>query len=101
MMYYLSRCSLGLALALCMSSVVRAAGEDSAPTPASQCLASGDGYLRARLSGAIAAELDWKNDGTECIGAIRPTDGGIRMRFSRTGTAEPGTIALVFGISKL
>jgi hypothetical protein len=76
-------------------------------TPAS-CLPSGDGYLRARLTGAIKAELDWGNDGTECTGAVRPTDGGIRMRFSRPDNAAPGgaksqtgRLVLVFGIAGL
>jgi hypothetical protein len=88
----------------------------SPPAPAS-CLPSGDGYLRARLTGAIKAELNWGNDGTECTGAVRPTDGGIRMRFSRpdsapTGThadsaptgataTQPGRLVLVFGIAGL
>src|SRR5512145_567257 len=56
-----------------------------APAPAAdaKCLPAGNGYLRARLSGALRSELNWGNDGTECTGAVRPTDGGIRMRFSR------------------
>ena len=71
------------------------------PQAPSQCLPSGDGYLRARLSGAIAAELNWKNDELECVGAIRPTDGGIRMRFSPSGTHANEKIVLVFGIAQL
>jgi hypothetical protein len=65
-----------------------------------QCLPGGDGYLRARLSGAMRAELQWGNEGTECTGAVRPTDGGIRMRFTRAD--EPaGKLVLVFGIATL
>jgi hypothetical protein len=71
----------------------------AAAEPPAKCLPAGNGYLRARLSGAVSAELNWGNDGTECTGAVRPTDGGIRMRFSRPdGT---GKLVLVFGISKL
>src|SRR5258708_40190326 len=33
--------------------------------PAS-CLESGDGYFRARLAGAIEANIDWPNSGTQC-----------------------------------
>jgi hypothetical protein len=72
----------------------------AAPPPAdAKCLPTGNGYLRARLSGALSTELNWGNDGTECTGAVRPTDGGIRMRFSRTDGA--GRLVLVFGISQL
>lgn len=69
------------------------------PPAAAKCLPAGNGYLRARLSGALSTELNWGNDGTECTGAVRPTDGGIRMRFSRAEGA--GRLVLVFGIAKL
>ena len=71
-------------------------------TPAAgpaQCLPAGNGYLRARLSGAMSTELNWGNEGTECTGAVRPTDGGIRMRFSRPD--GQGKLVLVFGIAQL
>jgi hypothetical protein len=79
---------------------------DNAATAAApaRCLAGGDGYLKARLSGSLEAELNWSNDGTECTGAVRPTDGGIRMRFSRPDAAsadETGRLVLVFGIAGL
>jgi hypothetical protein len=65
-------------------------------------LPTGDGYLKARLSGAVEAELNWGNEGTDCTGAVRPTDGGIRMRFSRiAASGHDRAIALVFGIAKL
>lgn len=48
-----------------------------------RCLPDGSGYLRARLKGSIDKELDWGNENTECTGAVRPADGGIRMRFTR------------------
>ena len=66
---------------------------------AAKCLPAGNGYLRARLSGALSTELNWGNDGTECTGAVRPTDGGIRMRFSRAD--GQGKLVLVFGIAQL
>lgn len=74
------------------------AGATAAPASA-KCLPAGNGYLRARLSGAVRTELNWGNDGTECTGAVRPTDGGIRMRFSRPD--GPGRLVLVFGIARL
>jgi hypothetical protein len=75
------------------------AAPQAPPAPPAKCLPAGDGYLRARLSGAMNSELNWGNEGTECTGAVRPTDGGIRMRFSRP--AEQGKLVLVFGIAQL
>jgi hypothetical protein len=75
------------------------AAPQTPPAPPAKCLPAGDGYLRARLSGAMNSELNWGNEGTECTGAVRPTDGGIRMRFSRP--AEQGKLVLVFGIAQL
>src|SRR5688500_18967530 len=72
------------------------AAQTSAPA---KCLPAGNGYLRARLSGALNTELNWGNDGTECTGAVRPTDGGVRMRFSRPD--GQGKLVLVFGIAQL
>jgi hypothetical protein len=71
----------------------------TAPPAVAKCLPAGNGYLRARLSGALSTELNWGNDGTECTGAVRPTDGGIRMRFSRSEGS--GKLVLVFGIAQL
>lgn len=74
--------------------------EPDAATGAAGCLPGGNGYLRARLDGAVKAELDWGNAETECTGAVRPTDGGIRMRFtSSLGSGEK--LVLVFGIANL
>jgi hypothetical protein len=69
------------------------------PAAPAKCLPAGNGYLRARLSGAMNTELNWGNEGTECTGAVRPTDGGIRMRFSRPD--GQGKLVLVFGIAQL
>jgi len=77
------------------------ASNGAKPAPPALCLPDGKGYLRARLSGVVKAELDWGNDGMECTGAVRP-DGGIRVRFSRNDpTAEGGRLVLLFGIAGL
>jgi hypothetical protein len=75
---------------------------NSAPDPAAsaKCLPEG-GYVRARISGTMSQELDWPNEGTECTGAVRPTDGGVRMRFSRFDERSANKIVLVFGIANL
>jgi len=70
-----------------------------APPPA-HCLPGGEGYFRARLHGAIEAELEWVNDGTECTGATRP-DGGVRLGFARALNADGERLVVLFGIAGL
>lgn len=65
-----------------------------------RCLPGNDGYLRARLRGAINSDLDWSNQDTECTGAVRP-DGGLRMRFTEAGADKPQRLVLVFGVAAL
>ncbi len=69
-------------------------------TVIADCLPDGSGYVRARLKGSIERELDWGNAGTGCTGAVRPTDGGIRVRFTRA-LDEATQLVLVFGIANL
>ena len=64
----------------------------------SACLASGDGYLRARLAGAINAAIDWPNAGTSCEGESRDHPPGVRLSFERTHGGTPDLL-LVFGVS--
>jgi hypothetical protein len=77
------------------------AAQDGPETPSVICLPDGDGYVRARITGALNAELTWDNDGTECTGALRPTDGGARMRFSRSDPAGDAPLVLLFGVAGL
>lgn len=77
-----------------------AAESDPAPAPAADCLPDGTGFLRARLQGALDAELEWVNSGTECTGAMRP-DGGIRLGFARAIYANDERLVLIFGIASL
>jgi hypothetical protein len=93
-------CMLAALLACKLHAQEQQPAAPAAQTPApAQCLPAGNGYLRARLSGALNTELNWGNDGTECTGAVRPTDGGVRMRFSRPD--GQGKLVLVFGIAQL
>jgi hypothetical protein len=62
------------------------------------CVTSGDGYLRARLAGAIDADVDWPNSGTRCEGEARRDPTGVRMSFARAGGGSPDLL-FVFGIS--
>jgi hypothetical protein len=62
------------------------------------CLASGDGYLRAHLAGAIDANIDWPNSGTRCEGESRDEPPGVRLSFQRAAGGRPDLL-LVFGLT--
>jgi hypothetical protein len=62
------------------------------------CLASGDGYLRAKLAGAVNAQIDWPNSGTRCEGEFREKPPGVRLSFQRASGAQPNLL-LVFGLT--
>jgi hypothetical protein len=70
------------------------------PTPATPavCLASGDGYFRGHLEGALEARIDWKNLGTRCEGESKNTPPGVRLSFKRLPPGNPDLL-FVFGLS--
>ena len=70
------------------------------------CFAAGDGYLRARLRGALEMDLDWKNADMECKGGPRPRKPGesqdahgIRVSIGGPLRGEGRRIRMVFGIT--
>jgi hypothetical protein len=67
---------------------------------AKPCLEQGNGFLRARLSGSIRAELGWDGPTLECSGASRP-GGGVRLRFSHAFGDKDQQLVLLFGIGRL
>jgi hypothetical protein len=69
-----------------------------ATAKAAVCLASGDGYLRAHLAGAINANIDWPNSGTRCEGESRDKPPGVRLSFQRAAGGAPNLL-LVFGLT--
>ena len=79
-----------------------AAPHAAAPPPPAEirCLPDGSGYLRARLRGAMAADLDWRNAGLECEGGMRPDGHGIRVSFAgplrSSGVAH--RLRFIFGV---
>jgi hypothetical protein len=86
--------------ALCAAGVLSAATTPGAPVkaPAVACLASGDGYLRAKIAGAVEARLDWPNSGTRCEGESRVKPPGVRLSFQRAAGGAPNLL-LVFGLT--
>lgn len=78
-----------------------AAGLMASPSTPAGCLDSGEGFLRARLSGSLQTELDWRA-GMTCTGDLRPGDGGLRLRFSHPapqGGAGEESLVIVFGMA--
>ena len=78
----------------------RAAGPKTGRAAAKRagCLASGDGYLRAHLAGAIEAVVDWPNSGTRCEGESRDSPPGVRLSFRRAH-GDKWDLLFVFGIT--
>src|SRR5918995_7347468 len=76
------------------------AATPSHAAPASAgCLPSGNGYLRARVGGALNLDIDWPNAGLECEGSLRPDGSGIRLSFAGPLRSDGRRIRMVFGIS--
>lgn len=76
----------------------------AAAAVASGCLAAGDGYLRARVRGALTLDLDWKNAELLCEGGPRPPgkdnrSNGIRVSIAGPERGDGRRIRMVFGIA--
>ena len=95
-----ARLALALTLGTGAAAALSASTMSGAPVkaPTVTCLASGDGYLRAKLAGAVDANLDWPNSGTRCEGESRDKPPGVRLSFQRAAGAKPNLL-LVFGLS--
>jgi hypothetical protein len=68
----------------------------SAPTAG--CLAAGNGFLRARIRGALNLDIDWNNGELECDGSERPNGHGIRLSFAGPLRSGGRRVRMVFGI---
>jgi hypothetical protein len=75
-----------------------AASSSSGAAAAAGCLATGDGYLRARVAGAIDATIDWPNSGTRCQGESKSQPPGVRLSFQRAAGGKPNLL-FVFGLT--
>ena len=64
------------------------------------CAPAPEGFLRARLQGAIEAELDWAAPSTpQCLGGTRPQGDGLRLVYK--GEAGGAPLLIVIGIATL
>jgi hypothetical protein len=92
---------IGLCVILLVTPAVAVpAGGKEPEASTARCLADGRGYFRARISGSINAELDWRNSGMQCSGGIRP-GGGARATFSHAFGKPGEQLLFVFGLPSL
>jgi hypothetical protein len=78
--------------------VMPPAAPPASATPAG-CLPTGNGYLKARIRGALNLDIDWRNAELECDGGPRPDGSGIRVAFAGPKRADGRRLRLVFGVS--
>lgn len=69
------------------------------PAVAPGCLPSGNGYLRARVRGALNLDIDWRNAQIECDGGPRSDGSGIRVSFAGPRRSDGQRLRLVFGVN--
>jgi hypothetical protein len=62
------------------------------------CLPGGNGYLRARIRGALNLDIDWHNAEIECEGGPRPDGSGLRVSFAGPQHADGRRLRMVFGV---
>jgi hypothetical protein len=79
-------------------------GADTTPAaaPAAHgCLPGGNGYLRARIRGALDLDIDWGNAQIECDGGPRPDGSGVRVSFAGPPHGDGRRLRMVFGVSSV
>src|SRR5256885_17074385 len=67
------------------ASIAAASPAQAVPAPAGGakgCLPGGNGYLRARIRGALNLDIDWHDAEIECDGGPRPDGSGLRVSFA-------------------
>jgi hypothetical protein len=62
------------------------------------CLPTGNGYLRARIRGAMNLDIDWHNAEIECDGGPRPDGRGLRVSFAGPPHSDGRRLRMVFGV---
>src|SRR5438270_6771517 len=100
--FLLLLCAGGLATALSgAASIAVARPAPAVPAPAGGskgCLPGGNGYLRARIRGALNLDIDWHDTEIECDGGPRPDGSGIRVSFAGPLHSDGRRLRMVFGV---
>jgi hypothetical protein len=89
------------ALPIPQSKASPAAGPSVPSSAKTGCFAAGDGYLRARMRGALDLDLDWKDAQMQCEGGPRPSGNGVRVSIGGPARGEGRRIRIVFGIGRV
>jgi hypothetical protein len=69
------------------------------PASTPGCLAAGNGYLRARIRGALKLDVDLHDAELECDGGARPDGSGIRVSFAGPLRSDGRRLRMVFGVA--
>ncbi|MBV9724291.1 MAG: hypothetical protein JO299_03865 [Gammaproteobacteria bacterium] len=77
------------------------ASDTSGGGAAPGCLPTGNGYLRARIRGALNLDIDWRNAEIECDGGPRPDGSGVRVSFAGPPHGDGRRTRLVFGVGSV
>jgi hypothetical protein len=94
--------AFALAAAAATDARAQAVGQPAAPaagTTARGCLASGNGYLRARIRGALNLDINWRNAELECAGDERADGSALRVMFAGPQRPDGHRLRMVFGIA--
>jgi len=65
------------------------------------CLPTGNGYLRARIRGALNLDIDWHDGEIDCDGGPRPDGSGVRVSFAGPAHSDGRRLRLVFGVGSV
>jgi hypothetical protein len=87
-----------IAAAALIVACPRLADPTTAVAAAPGCLATGNGYLRAQIRGAMKLDVDLHNSELECGGGARPTGSGIRVAFAGPLRSDGRRLRMVFGV---
>jgi hypothetical protein len=78
-----------------------AASQPGGQPQAHGCLPTGNGYLRARIRGAMNLDIDWHNAEIECDGGPRPDGRGLRVSFAGPPHTDGRRLRMVFGVGSV
>src|SRR5690606_21642476 len=71
---------------------------ESPPPSATGCLPGGNGFLRARIRGALNLDIYWRDAELECEGGARPDRSGLRVSFAGPRRSDGRRLRMVFGV---
>jgi|GEM_PF-305953 len=67
----------------------------------SGCLPTNNGYVRARVGGALNLDINWPDSELQCEGSMRPDGSGVRLSFAGPARSDGRRMRMVFGIANV